>query len=149
MSLLDILVQYLQQPEVLNPVCSSDTRSSADCDILETFIDGNFFFNHSYFRVNKHLLRLHLYCDELELCNPLGSSRTKHKVTTFYFYVGNVVFRHTSSLQNILLALIVESRALKTHGYSVVLKPMIDDIKTLELNGVLIQPKCCSIAGVR
>ena len=77
---------------------------------------------------------LRLYCDELELCNPLGSSRTKHKVTAFYFYVGNVGLKHTSSLQNIFLALTVESRILKTHRYSVVLKPMIDDIKTFEVN---------------
>ena len=140
-SVLDSLVRYFQQPDVLCTVYGCDrTITNADCDILETFIHGNFFLNHAYFLGNKCLLRLHLYCDELELCNPLGSSRTKHKVTAFYFYVGNVGLKHTSLLQNIFLALIVESRILKTHGYSVVLKPMIDDIKTLEVNGIVFQP---------
>ena len=50
-SVLDTLVQYLQQPEVLNTVCSGDTKSNADCDILETFIDGNFFLNRYTSRV--------------------------------------------------------------------------------------------------
>ena len=63
------------------------------------------------------------------------------KLLQCYFYVGNNGFRHTSSMQNILSTLIVESRVLKTYGYSVVFKLMIDYIKTLELNGVLIPPK--------
>ena len=110
---------------------SNALQCNTDCDILETFIDGNFFFNHSFFRGNKYLLDFIYIVTNLNCATLLGILEQSIKLL-FYFYVGNIGFRHTSSLQNILLALIVESRVLKTYGYSVVLKPMIDNIKTLE-----------------
>jgi hypothetical protein len=49
-------------------------------------------------------IRLHLYTDEFETCNPLGSRKGVHKLCAFYFTVGNVDVKYRSQLKNIHLA---------------------------------------------
>ena len=51
-----------------------------DCDVLMDYCDGTDFHSHPLFSVCRTGLQIQLYYDDVELCNPLGSSRTKHKV---------------------------------------------------------------------
>ena len=44
------------------------------------YCDGQKFQNHPLYRTNPSALQLIIYYDELELCNPLGSRRKKHKI---------------------------------------------------------------------
>ena len=73
-------------------------------------------------------IRIHLYSDELELCNPLGNKRN-NKLSAFYFLVGNLETKYWSSLTNIHLALLCNYDIVKRFGYDDVLKPLLDDIK--------------------
>lgn len=49
-------------------------------DYLEDFCDASKAIHHSLFADNGMALQLILYFDELEICNPLGSARKKHKL---------------------------------------------------------------------
>ena len=51
-----------------------------DSIIMSDFCDGSRFTSHPLFSFHPQSLQLCLYYDELELCNPLGSKRTKHKI---------------------------------------------------------------------
>ena len=79
-----------------------------------------------------------MYCDELEICNSLETSKGKNKLTCFYFVFGNIINRHISSLRNIFLTLIAKSSTIKQYGFLAVLAPLIADIKLLEKNGLSI-----------
>ena len=57
------------------------TRSD---DILEDFCDSPKVKCHPLFSRQKCALQIILYFDELELCNPLGSFRKKHKLGVVY-----------------------------------------------------------------
>ena len=48
--------------------------------IMADFCDGTHFKSHSLLNIDQPTLHLHLYYDEPELCNPLGSKRTKHNI---------------------------------------------------------------------
>ena len=50
---------------------------------LGDFCDGSLFENHPLFSVEPHALQIMLYFDELEVCNPLGSSAKVHKLGLF------------------------------------------------------------------
>ena len=52
-------------------------------EILKDYCDGNDYKTHSLFSLHANGLQVQLYHDDVELCNPLGSSRTKHKVGMF------------------------------------------------------------------
>ena len=60
-----------------------DTHQNAAKNILSDYRDGRQYNQHPLFSPNPVSLQLILYYDELELCNPLGSRRKKHKVGTY------------------------------------------------------------------
>lgn len=44
-------------------------------DVLQSYTDGTAFQQHNFFSTHPDALRIHLYVDDLELCNPLGSAK--------------------------------------------------------------------------
>ncbi len=48
--------------------------------LLVDYCDGRKFKTHALFRNRNSAIVFFLYFDDVELCNPLGSKRTKHKV---------------------------------------------------------------------
>ena len=56
-------------------------------DLLHGYNDAQQIQEHSLFSRRSNLsLQLILYYDEMELCNPLGSRRGKHKIGMNYIY---------------------------------------------------------------
>lgn len=51
--------------------------------ILRDYCDGRVFAEHMLFQAHSTALQICLYYDELELCNPLGSKRSIHKIGRF------------------------------------------------------------------
>lgn len=52
--------------------------------VYRDLCDGNFVQNHPMFKENQEKLLLSFYFDELEVANPLGSKRGKHKLGKAY-----------------------------------------------------------------
>lgn len=102
------------------------------------YTDGLYFKEHLFFREHPNALRLHLYEDELEIVNPLGSKRTKYKLCAFYYTVGNVGGKYRSHLKHIHLALLVCHSHLKEFGMDLILKPLIDDLEQLSTEGFTV-----------
>ena len=59
-------------------------QSDSD-DIMSDFCDGNYYRLHSLFNDPYPVLQICLYFDELEVCNPLRSKRTLHKLGDKFF----------------------------------------------------------------
>ena len=49
-------------------------------EVLGDYCDGSLFQKHPIFSVEPHALQIMLYFDDLEVCNPLGSSAKVHKL---------------------------------------------------------------------
>ena len=64
---------------------------------------------------------MHLYIDDLELCNPLGGAKKKHCITAVYFQIGNIEQKHLSALRSIHVACIAKSLHVKKYGLDKVL----------------------------
>ena len=136
---MSTLEQYLQHDDVRKAVFHFPNVYQSDSqNLLSSYTDGCYFQHHKFFQGNANLLRIHLCCDELEICNPLGTSKGKNKLTCLYFVLGNIGNRHISSLWNIFLTLIAKTSTKKQYGFSAVLAPLIADIKLLERNGLSI-----------
>ena len=129
MSILKNLAAYLSHDDIAQALRCNDEETISNEPAFAYFRDGELFSGHSYFNGQASLLRIHSYCDKVEVCNPLVTSRTKHKLICFYYVVGNIGNKRTASLHNIFLALLIESQFLKNYGYFTVLKPMIEDIQ--------------------
>ena len=79
------------------------------------------------------------YYDEVETCNPLGSSSGKFKLGCVFFTLGNMRPMLRSSLKAIFLLVVAKSSTVKAHGIDSVLKPFLNDMKTLYDTGIKLQ----------
>ena len=73
-----------------------DTHCQTCTDIMSDYCDGKIYKTHPLFSTDPVALQLILYYDELELCNPLGSRRKKHKIgTCTYLYMSACLLNNT------------------------------------------------------
>lgn len=59
-----------------------------------------------FFAVDEPRIALILYADDFEVCNPLGMSHKKHKITAVYWILANVPPGLHSTLSAINLAIL-------------------------------------------
>ena len=83
-------------------------------------------------------LQIIAYYDEVETCNPLGSSSKKYKLGCIFFTLGNIRPFWRSSLKAIFLAAVAKSSTNKTNGIDAILQPFIDDLKEFSSSGITI-----------
>ena len=88
--ILKVLQLILSNEDILNSVNSNLLQRESDSEILADYTDGTIYKKHSFVSKGHNHLRIHLYTDEFEVVNPLGSKKTLHKLCAFYFLLGNI-----------------------------------------------------------
>lgn len=78
------------------------------------------------------------YYDELEICNPLGSSAKKHKLGIVFFSVANMNPKRRSTFKAIFLSTITKVSIVEAHGIDAILKPFVDDLNVLGTTGITV-----------
>lgn len=101
-------------------------------------------FKADFFERNTNSLKIQLYCDEFELCNPLQSKAGVHKVLGVYFSIRNLPAEFRSRLNNIYLVCLVNSNDLKTKttDYNNVWRPIVRELQYLEQIGLNVFGEC-------
>lgn len=136
--ILKSLHEILKKKEIqdlLTHSCEADSSSETQ---YKSFHDGTNFKNNKLLSENIPAISLILYVDDFEVCNPLGTSRKKHKITAVYWVLANVPPLLRSSLISIYLAILCKADHIKQFGYSVVLEPLLKDLASLEEEGLYI-----------
>jgi len=83
-------------------------------------------------------IQLLIYQDEFEICNPLGSSKIKHKILAFYYTLVNIKKEIRTKVENLQLLILCKSTDIKEFSKEIVLKSLIEDLKDLESRGIEI-----------
>ena len=134
--LLDILENLLKNEDTFAEIMQHTEHTDGK---LRDLSDGAHFQNHRFWSANESALQIILYFDEFTAVNPIGPHAKKYKFAAFYFSLGNINIKLRSQLQSIHLLCLADSHLLQKHGLSVVLKPLLDDLKKLEEEGITIQ----------
>lgn len=140
-SIIKVLKFVLSQEDIFDVIMA---RQASDPGCLCDFNDGSVFENHEFFNSDSTKLRIHLYTDEFEVVNPLGSRKSVHKVMGFYFFLGNMHPKYRTHLRHIYLTILVKSSLLSNHEtYNTtterILEPLIVDLKTLAVDGIDVE----------
>lgn len=117
----------------------NDTKDNCENTLCD-FSDGTIYKNNSFFS-SENNLEIIVFQDAFELCNPLGSSKKKHKLVGFYFIVGNLPLKYRSNINNIQLILLCKDSYIKQFGYSPILSKLIEELKLLETEGLTVNGK--------
>lgn len=104
--------------------------------IYRDICDGSLFQCNALFSQRRHAIQIQLYYDDFETANPLGSKKGIHKLGCLYFILRNLPPKFNSVLTNIHVISLFHSQDLKKYGFDDILKPFIDDLKTLETEGI-------------
>jgi hypothetical protein len=96
-----------------------------------SYLDGEEYLNHPFLQKNKDVVRINLYYDDIDVCNPIGSQSAVYKVACFYFTIQNAGFLN-SQLENIFILAIAYNTDVKKYGFQKILEPFIKEMKLLE-----------------
>lgn len=133
--ILSMIQELFKNTDILKKITEPNTASGqyASCS------DGSHFLENDLLSTGDLILPLQLYIDELEIANPLGTSRKIHKLCAVYWVLANVPPKYRSALHAIQLAILVKVTDLRKYGYAAVLAPLLHDVRTLEQDGVFIE----------
>lgn len=109
--------------------------------------DGSYFQENELFSEQSLTLPLLLYIDDLEIANPLGTSRKIHKMCSIYWVFADLQPKYRSALHVIQLAALCKVPDIERCGYQRALKPLLNDLCTLEKDGVFIECLGESVRG--
>ncbi len=137
--LLKLLQQLFTNGHILNKALDNHLISEGRGDVkYESFRDGQFFKDNHFLSEGELRVLLNFYVDDFEICNPLGTSRKKHKICGVYWTLSNLPPGCHSSLSSIYLALLCRSDDVRKYGYEKVLEPLLRDLAILESQGIFI-----------
>ncbi|XP_037562263.2 uncharacterized protein LOC119441728 [Dermacentor silvarum] len=87
---------------------------------------------------STHSIILLFYTDEIEVVNPLGAKRGKHKILAVYCGLLNLHTKYRSQLDNIYLIMLVRYVHVKIHGLGSILQPLLEDLKKMHKEGLTL-----------
>lgn len=137
--ILQSLSHILKNSDIQEKVLKS--RSTRHCDSscqYTSFRDGSNFKENTFLSGEELRLSLLLYSDDFEICNPLGTSSKKHKVTGVYWVFADIPSVLRSRLSSIYLAVLCKATDVKKFGYVKILEPLLNDLKSFEEDGIFV-----------
>lgn len=142
--ILHVLTELLKRGEVLDKVLEKPNLQNGH---YRSFYDSLNRKENPLLSEEEFHIALGLYIDDFEICNPLGTSKKKHKLCGIYWVIANLPLQYRSSLSSIYLATLCYSSDIKMFGYDQVLEPLLKDIDVLEHQGVFVQRLGKSVTG--
>ena len=104
----------------------------ADKDVLRDFTDGSAFKQNKYFKSNPGAYAAHFYSDAVEVSNPLGAAKGKHKINQVFYTVCQIPKDQRSKIDRMQLCMVFKDKHVKKYGYEKIFSTLIDDLKQLE-----------------
>jgi len=127
-SLLASLAALLNNRNIFDMVANQQ-EPERHSSLLHDFSNGTVIQDHPLFSIDHKSLKIIFYHDDVELTNE--QTKRKHKMSMFYFRLGNILPEYRSKLKSINLLAIVEYRYLKKYGVEKILAPFIKELNIL------------------
>ena len=108
-------------------VVTNDSESS-----YKDVKDGDLYKNNPYFQRNPGAYTMMIYSDAIELVNPLGAGRGKHKVIQIFFSLSEIAKHQRSKIDRIQLVSVFKESLIKKFGFKKIYQKLVDDLKVLE-----------------
>ena len=111
----------------------------AEDDVVKDIRDGKYFRENKFFNDHPDAIPILLFQDELEVCNPIGSAKSKHKFNATYYTVLDIQSAYRTRVKSIQLVSLVSSKLWKKYGNRKCNAELLADLLELESSGVKIE----------
>ena len=123
----------LIQDKTFLKVCENENREKAHDGVVRDLHDGLAYKLNSFYKDAYSAL---LYSDAVEISNPLGWARGRHKIIQVYYTLCEIPRSQRSQIDRTQLVMVFREKLLKVYGYDEIFKCLIDDLKDLEQEGI-------------
>lgn len=135
-SILETIQEMFKHTDILDKI--KETKPAQDGQYM-SHQDGSYFKHNTLLCSEELTIPVLLYMDDLEIANPLGTSRKIHKLTAVYWAFADLPSKYRSSLHVIQLAALCKVHDVEKFGYEKTLGPLLGELCTLERDGVFIE----------
>ena len=130
-------IQYISIKKTINTVLNKlghkiGKKHRSENVVMKDYMDASQFSQHPLFLEDNSALQLHMYFDEFETVNPLGSKTKIHKIGGLYMSIKNLPVELNSKLVNIHPVIFCHSQDVYKYGFKTVFDQMLTDLKDLE-----------------
>ncbi|KYM93954.1 hypothetical protein ALC62_15436, partial [Cyphomyrmex costatus] len=130
-------LEFLLQNSDIRQFCLNSYNHCND-NILSDIQSGNVIKSNNFFNSNRNVLQIILYQDAFEVCNPLGVAKKKFKLVGIYMVLGNLPAYLRSKVEHIQLVMLCYEKYIKFFGWDKVLEPLINDLRSIKKDGIII-----------
>jgi len=128
----------LLEDVTLNTVFEEErNKDKVDRNVISDFVDGDAFKKNKFFKNNPGAYAAHFYSDSVEISNPLGAAKGKHKINQVFYTIAQIPKEQRSKIDRIQLCMVFKDKLIKQYGYDVIFKTLVEDLKKLE-EGIVI-----------
>ena len=106
--------------------------------VIKDVKDGLTYRTNKFFTENPEAVPIILFADELEVVNPLGAGKTKHKIQCCYYTTVDIIPPLRCKVKSTQLCSLVLSSNWKKHGNEACNRQLVIDLKDLEKVGIEI-----------
>ncbi len=131
-----VLTEMVNKPDVLEEVMKPLNKGPDGQ--YSSYTDGKYFQEILRITGDDVSILLVLYTDDVEVCNPLGTSRKIHKLTPVYWTILNLPHHFKTKVQHIKMAVLSKKEIFDKYGIDEVLKPLLKDLRVLENDGLFV-----------
>lgn len=125
-------LESIMRNQNLRDQIDNEPNNNTNSESITSFRDTTTFKNSPFFQSHPNAVRINFYYDDIEICNPIGSRSSFHKLAMFYFTIQNFPLQMNSALNNIYTLAICYKSDIKKYGFDAILKPFVNDLKVLE-----------------
>ena len=134
-------VKALLEDKGLNQVIEQERERFRQSDgVLRDFRDGSAFRESPFFKDNPGAYAAHFYSDGVELSNPLGAAKGRHKIVQMFYNLCQIPRNQRSQIDRIQLCMVFKKKLVKKHGYGAIFGALIEDLKDLEVGMTINYP---------
>ena len=106
--ILETFKHLVEDRSFIEVLEKSRNEAKDNNDVIKDIKDGSVYQSLEFFKLNPSAFVGILYSDALELVNPLGAARGKHKVVQVFYTLANIPKTQRSKIDRTQLALIGE-----------------------------------------
>ena len=138
-NIVETFRNLVQDPSFNDMIEKSKVTNNSETK-LNDVKDGHLYRTNSYFKENPGAYTMMLYSDAIELVNPLGAGRGKHKVIQIFFSLAEIPKEQRSKIDRIQLVAVFKEKLIKRFGFKKIYDRLVQDLKLLEAGIVVNYP---------
>ena len=133
--IMEALKVLVEDKSFIQATENFEEKKVGDDGTIKDVKDGEKYKNSQYFQDNPQALALMLYSDGVELTNPLGSGKGKHKIVQLFWSVSEIPKFQRSAIDRLQLGMIFKEKFLKKYSHAKIFKSLVEDLLVLESEG--------------